>query len=117
MPEYRQAAKDVAWKATKYDGFKLVKTEHTYKHQRGSGRSQCFALAKNGMKISDWTKLCAKAGWTAGFATGCLDKLMGAKAPGWLPSDKNDKGLGWVAVRKTRESRAKATPKPTKKAA
>lgn len=103
MTEYRKAAGAVEHKATKYDGFKLIKTDHPYKHQKGSGRAAAFELAKDGMLVGTWTKNCAKEGFESKFVVGSLIKLQGAKEPGWKISEKNDKGQTLDEVKKVRE--------------
>jgi len=110
MPEYRKGSdKPVAHRQTKYDGFKLVKTEHPYRHQKGSGRSACFGVAKDGMLIGTWTKAVAEKGASDGrfydsqFVIGSLDKLSGTATPGWTFSDKDDKGRTLAEVKKIRD--------------
>jgi len=110
MPEYRKGSdKPVAHRQTKYDGFKLVKTDHPYRHQKGSGRSACFGVAKDGMLVSTWTKIVAEKGaadgrfYDAQFVIGSLDKLSGTAAPGWTFSAKDDKGRTLAEVKKIRD--------------
>lgn len=104
MPEYRNSAgKPVEHKPTKYDGFKLVKTEHPYRHQKGSGRSRCFELASDGMLIGTWTKKCAEEGFDSSFVVGSLIKLSGTEKPGWIFSEKNDKGQTLDDIKKVRQ--------------
>lgn len=104
MPDYRKSAGGpVEHRPTKYDGFKLVKTEHPYKHQKGSGRSQVFQWAKDGMLIGDWTKECAKHGFESKFVVGSLLKLTGAAKPGWTISEKDANGRTLAEVKKIRD--------------
>jgi len=104
LPDYRKAAgAPVKHKATKYDGFKLIKTEHPYKHQKGSGRSQVFEFAKNGMTIGQWTQIAAQHGFEPSFTVGSLLKLQGADKPGWEISEKDDKGRTLAEVKKIRD--------------
>lgn len=104
---YRAPQKSVEWTPTKYDGFKLVKNGE-YRQQKGSGRSQCFELAKDGMLIGTWTKKCAEIGFESKFPVNCLQKLLMAKAPAWTFSEKNQDGLTYDEVLHSRsEDRAK----------
>jgi len=112
---YRMPEKSVEWKATKYDTFKLVKLGE-YRQQKGSARSECFAMAKDGMTVATWTKKCAEAGFDAVFAVNCVQKLMGAKEPGWGFSEKNADNLTYEEVKGSR-SEANAKAKKDKKAA
>lgn len=112
---FRAPEKSVEWKPSKYDGFKLVKTGD-YRQQKGSGRSQCFELAKDGMLIGTWTKKCADLGYESKFPVNCLQKLLTTKAPSWTFSEKNNDGLTYDEVLHSRsEDNAKA--KKEKKAA
>lgn len=110
MPEYRKGeASPVPHKSTKYDGFKLVKTETPYRQQKGSGRSACFAIARDGMTIGTWCKNLAEKGagdgkyYSASFAIGSLIKLAGTDNPGWIFSDKDDKGQTLLDIKKKRD--------------
>lgn len=104
MPEYRKSDGTVVeHKATKYDGFKLVKTEHPYRHQKGSGRSRCFELAQDGMLIGTWTKKCAEEGYDSRFVVGSLIKLAGTANPGWVFSETDNKGQTLADVKKVRD--------------
>jgi hypothetical protein len=103
MTDYRKAKDSVAHNKSKYDGFKVVKTEHAYKHQKGSGRSVCFEHAKNGMLIGEWTKVCASKGYDSNFVIGSLVKLQGAAQPGWAISEKDANGRTFLEVKKLRE--------------
>jgi len=89
--------KPIDWYTTKYDGFKLVR-QGDYKHQKGSGRSACFELAKDGMIVATWTKKCAEAGYEPIFAVNCVQKLSKAKEPGWVFSETNNEGLTYAEV-------------------
>jgi hypothetical protein len=111
---YRMPASGVEWKPTKYDSFKLVKFGE-YRQQKGSARAEVFALAKDGMIVSTWTKKCADVGFDAVFAVNCIQKLMGAKEPGWGFSPTNSEGLDYETVKGSR-SVAKAKEKIEKKA-
>lgn len=118
MPEYRNAKEAVDHIETKWDGFTIHKTEHPYRCQKGSGREQCFALAEDGMRVGDWTRKCAGAGYDSKFATGSLLKLQGAKEPGWVISEKDDQGRTVDEVKKIRdEDPAKIAEREAKKAA
>jgi hypothetical protein len=101
------------WRATKYDSFKLVKLGE-YKMQKGSGRSQCFELAKDGMIVATWTKKCAEAGFDVLFPINCVQKLLTTEHPGWGFSDKNAEGLSYKEVLGSR-TEAKAKEKKAKK--
>lgn len=104
MTEYRKgAASPVAHVATKWDEFKLEKTEHSYKCQKGSGRQVCFDQARDGMTVKDWAKKCAEIGFDSRFVTGSLMKLQGAKSPGWKISEKNADGKTVEEVKKQRD--------------
>ena len=117
MPEYQKGYdKPIPHSTTKYDGFKLIKTEFPYKHQEGSGRAAAFALAKDGMTIGDWAKACATTGaklkvgdnevvryFDSKFIIGSLIKLQGAKEPGWKISEKDDQGRTLADVKKIRD--------------
>ncbi len=119
MPAFRRKAdKAVEHRPSKYDGFKIVSTGKTYRHQKGSGRSVCFGLAKDGMLISKWTELCAKEGFDAKFVTGSLKKLHGAEYAAWKFSDRDKDGKTLAEVTKQREVKAKtagAKKAPAKK--
>ena len=112
---FRPPAKSVEWKPTKYDGFKLVKLGE-YRQQKGSGRSQCFELAKDGMLVSTWTKKCAELGYESIFPVNCVQKLMTTKAPAWGFSEKNQDGLTYDEVLHSL-SEGKAKEKKAKKEA
>lgn len=120
---FRPPEKSVEWKPTKYDGFKLVKLGD-YRLQKGSGRSQCFELAKDGQLISTWTKKCAEIGYESKFAVNCIQKLMTTKAPAWGFSEKNQDGLTYDEVlhsrsedrAKEKKAKAEKKAKPRKKA-
>ena len=104
MPKFRKSSdKAVEQKPNKYDGFKLVKTEHPYKHQKGSGRAEAFTYAKDGMLIKAWAKICATHGHETKFVVGSLLKLSGTSAPGWTISEKDDKGRTLADVKKVRD--------------
>lgn len=115
VKRYRQPDRKVEWKPTKYDTFKLVKLGD-YRLQKGSARSECFALAKDGMTVATWTKKCAEIGYDSIFVVNCVQKLMGAKEPGWGFSEKNADGLDYETVKGSR-SVDKAKEKVAKKAA
>lgn len=105
MTDYRTAqGSPVPHVATKYDGFKLIKTEHPYKHQKGSGRAVCFDLAQDGMTIGDWAKACAAQGFDSKFVVGSIIKLQGAKEPGWLISKADDQGRTLAMIKKIRDA-------------
>lgn len=115
---YRAPKASVEWKPTKWDGFKLVKTEHGYRHQKGSGRSECFELAEDGITVGEWTRRCAEKGFDSKFVTGSLLKLQGAKQKGWAVSDTDDQGRTMAQVKSDREVDAeKAAAKAAKAAA
>ena len=125
VKRYRKPEKNVEWYATKYDTFKLVNA-NDYRLQKGSARSECFALAKDGMLVSTWTKKCVEIGHNPTFAVNCVQKLYGAKEPGWTFSEKNAEGLTYEQVKGSRttdnakkkvEKKAKKESKPKKKRA
>ena len=103
MTEYRKVEGNIEHRPTKYDGFKLIKTEKPYRHQKGSGRSACFDLAKDGMLIGAWTKKCSDIGYDSKFVVGSLIKLSDAEYAGWKISEKNDKGLTIDQIKKVRD--------------
>lgn len=117
MNVYKRPVDAVAWSPTKWDGFRLVKTEHPYKHQQGSGRAMCLALAEDGMFIGDWTKKCAEAGFTSDFAIGSILKLMGAKEPGWRLSPTDDQGKTIEDLKNVREVNPERAARAAERAA
>lgn len=116
VKRYRQTGKPIDPTPTKYDTFKLVKLGE-YKMQRGSGRSEAFALAKDGQLIGTWTKKCAEIGIDSIFAVNCIQKLMTTKNPGWGFSDKNADGLTYEEVKGSRKDPKEKKAKVEKKAA
>lgn len=115
MPKLRRADdKKVEHRVSKYDGFKIVVTGKPYRHQKGSGRQQIFDLAKDGMLIKDWTKLCAAKGFDTKFVTGSLKKLHGAEYAAFKFSAKDESGKTLAEVTKQREKKEPAVKgKPT----
>jgi hypothetical protein len=109
---FRMPTKTAAeWVPTKYDSFKLVMSGD-YKHQKGSGRSACFELAKHDMLIGTWTKKCAEYGFAPKFALGCLIKLRNADKPGWSFSKTNAEGKSYMEVLAQRSAGSKDKGKP-----
>lgn len=117
MPRYRKTAGPVDWEPTKWDGFTLIKTEHPYHNQRGSGRSECFSVAEDGMLVSAWTEKCAAMGYRPNFAVGGVLKLMGAKKPGWTLSKTDAYGRSAEEVKNDREINLVKAEARAKKAA
>ena len=111
---YRASTTGIEWKAAKYDTFKLVKTIHPYRCQKGSGRQQIIDLAKDGMLVGTWTKKVAEAGWEPVFATNSIQKLMTTEKPGWVFSETNAEGKTYEEVKGTRGSKPKAEAKAPK---
>lgn len=122
VKRYRRTGKQIEWAAGKYDTFKLVK-KGEYRLQKGSGRSEALALAKDGMLVGTWTKKCAEIGLEPTFCTNSIQKLMTTKAPAWVFSDKNSEGLTYDEVRgsrtltKAKEKKSAKAEKAAKKAA
>lgn len=104
---FHRTGKAVEWYETKYDNFKLVKSGD-YRMQKGSGRSEALALAKDGMIVATWTRKCADIGLTPTFAVNSIQKLMNTKAPGWTFSPKNSDGLSIDEVKGSRAKSEKA---------
>lgn len=120
VKRYRRTGKPIDWYETKYDGFKLVKAGE-YRMQKGSGRSEALALAKDGMIVATWTRKCAEIGIEPIFAVNSIQKLMTTKTPGWVFSKTNADGLTIDEVKGSRAkdekgAKAKVEKKRAKKA-
>lgn len=104
MTQYRKAAEnEIEHYKTKWDECTIVTTGQPYRQQKGSGRAECIALIKDGMKVGAWTKLCAKKGFDPNFAISSLNKHRQGSTAAWTLKAPEGKTL--EQIKSQREER------------